>query len=159
MRIYTFGGPRNVEFLRIRNRMWPLKETYASTNFFYSVLDVSKTWEDYDGKNETSNIRHYESPEVYWQYRMGSSKPHIDSFKEMENPQTEYDQAMQDYIKRLTTFRANNQQWYDNHNAMMDDMAAYIHSIREQTGAQSSYPVEGYHITRSAEEIYDANIM
>ena len=158
MHIYTLGGPRNIEFLRIGNHMWPLGETYAPTQFFYSALDVSRTW-DYHGKNETSNVRHFENPEVYWQCHMGSSKPHIDSFRETEDPQAEYDQAMQDYMERLTTFRESNKAWYKNRSAMMEDMTGYIHNIRQQTGAQSSYPAEGYHITRSSEAIYDANIM
>lgn len=158
MIIYTFGGPRTIEFLRIGNRMWPVKNLYASTKFFYSVLDVSRTW-DYNGKNENSNIRHFESPEVYWQYRMGSLKPHIDNFKGMEDPQAEYDQAMQNYMDRLTAFRESNKSWYEDRNAMMEDMASFIHTIREKTGAQPSYPAEGYPITRSAEAIYDANIM
>ncbi len=104
-----------------------------------------------------SNRRYYESPEVYWQYRMSSLKPHIDNYKGSDDPQSDYDKAMEEYVAKLEDFRETNRPWYKNRAFMLSDMTGYVYSIREKTGAQFSYPVDGYYITRSAETIYEVN--
>jgi hypothetical protein len=156
MWLVTYSGGRQVDFLRFNNQMWPVTEFYAASKFFYSVIDTSQTWEN-NTKNKMSDVRHYESPEVYWQCRMSSLKPHIDEYNDSDNSQSDYDSAMQKYIVKLEEFREINKPWYKTRALMLEDMEGFVNHIREETGAQSSYPADGYCITRSADNIYDVN--
>jgi len=127
-----------------------VNEGYVASKYFYSVLDTS--WE-----NTENNVRHYETPEIYWQSRM--NKPHIDDYRKTEDPQTEYEETLATYMTKLQEFRETNKQWYKNRLEMVTDMESYIGTVREKTGAQPSYPAGGYLSTRSLNGIYEVNNM
>ena len=143
MRVVSFGGDREVSFLKIGSRMWPVSQYLLPSTFFYAALDVSKTFVN-DAKDTTSqqNITVYESPDVYWQIRV--DKPHLDDFREEDDPQAAYDSAMEKYVEDLTEFRERNRDWFMKRAEMLEDMPGYIQKHRERTGARETYPADGY---------------
>jgi len=155
MRIVSFGGVQDVSFLKIGNRMWPVMQNLIPATFFYAALDVSKTWvNNNDDTHTQQNIVVYESPDVYWHMRV--EKPHIDDYKDLDDPQAEYDIAMEKYVKELTEFREKNRQWFTQRADMLEDMPGYIQEKRNRTGAKETYPAEGYE-ARMLQGVFETN--
>ena len=59
MHVYTTDGPRDIQYLKMGNRMWPVRQNYATSKYFFNVIDVS-------GEKEAR--RSYENPELYFLY-------------------------------------------------------------------------------------------
>jgi hypothetical protein len=141
MRVLSYGGERDVSFLKIGQRMWPVSQNLIPATFFYAALDVSKTFTK-DGDNSQQIIVVYESPDVYWQIRV--EKPHLDDFRDEEDPQDAFDTALAKYVEDLTEFRERNRDWFMKRAEMLEDMPGYIQNQRERTGARETYPADGY---------------
>ena len=149
MRVLTYGGYRNIAYVKIGNKIWPCTPQTAASKIFFGAIDLSKTFED----EKFSGITYYENPELYWQTRI--SKPHIDDFSDSENPQQDYQQELEKYIQELQTFKENQKQWYANKKEMIKDMGTFISKLRYDKSGR--YPENGYdcYINASNDEIYE----
>lgn len=149
MRVLTYGGYRNIAYVKMGNKIWPCTSQTAASKLFFGAIDLSKTLEN----ENFSNIIYYENPELYWQTRI--SKPHIDDFMDNENPQREYQKELEKYIQELQTFKENHKQWYVNKKEMIKDMGTFISNMRfDKTGR---YPENGYDcfVNTVNDEIYE----
>ena len=153
MRVLTYSGYRNISFLRQGGSMWPVANHLVASKFFYGVIDTSKEYE-----NEAESITMYENPDIYWQVKM--EKPHQDDYSESENPEEEYNKAMEEYSQKLLEFKENNKGWYENRREMAKDMSSYVLKHRKKIGAKDTYPADGYE-ARALSNVFeiDNNIM
>ena len=154
MKVLTYGGFRDIHYIKKGNRMWPCTPQTAASKFFFGSIDISRTF-DHDEQNINSRITYYESPELYWQTRI--SKPHIDDYKESENPQNEYQIDLEKYIQDLQTFKENNKGWYENKRNMIKDMGTFVSKLRHDRAG--IYPENGYECYSDLknDEIYEMN--
>ena len=148
MRVITYGGTLNVDYIQVGGRMWPVDVSSATGKFFFPVLNTANS----DGRNE---VRVYESPDVYWQLNKG--KPHRDDFENEDDPQEAYDAAFAAYNEEFQAFRQNHEQWYKDRRQMQEDMGTFVDRVRLRQGCnQVAYPSEG-RVARALSGVYQAN--
>lgn len=145
MRVITYGGTLDVDYIQVGSRMWPVDVASATGKFFFPVLNTAHT---------DARVRVYESPDVYWQ--LTKAKPHRDDFSDEEDVQAAYDAAFAAYMEEFQAFRQNHQQWYEDRRLMEEDMGTFVDRVRLAQGCnQATYPSEGW-VARALPGVFHA---
>ena len=145
MRVITYGGTLDVDYIQVGSRMWPVDVGSATGKFFFPVLNTAHT---------DARVRVYESPDVYWQ--LTKAKPHRDDFSDEEDVQAAYDAAFAAYMEEFQAFRQNHQQWYEDRRLMEEDMGTFVDRVRLAQGCNhATYPSEGW-VARALPGVFHA---
>lgn len=131
MYVYTTAGPREIQYLKLGDRMWPVRPGYATSKFFFNVIDVSQ---------EKETRRSYENPELYFHVTHKVPQKRDYTCEEAE----EYEAAVTRYTEDKRQFLEQHQDWYENRFNMAEDLPSYIDNIRQRHKQVPSYPKDGF---------------
>lgn len=131
MHVYTTAGPREIRYLKLGDRMWPVQQSYATSKFFFNVGDVSE---------EKETIRSYENPEFYFLVTHKAPRKKDYTYEEAD----EYAAAISRYTEDKRQFIEQHQDWYENRFNMAEDLPSYIEKIRQRHNQVPAYPKDGF---------------